>query len=91
VALLIEASTERLLYSADAALHPLHLAYPAWYSSFDWRPEQGVATRRALFAYAAAEKCLVLGCHFPFPGLGYVGQQRTRWQWRPLRAPNPQA
>jgi hypothetical protein len=40
--------------------------------------------RRALFAHAAAEQQLVLGCHFPFPGLGYVDQQRTRWQWRPL-------
>ena len=84
MALLIEAGAERLLYSADAAFHPLHLAYPAWYPSFDWRPEQSVATRRALFAHAAAEKYLVLGCHFPFPGLGHVGQQRTRWQWQPL-------
>jgi glyoxylase-like metal-dependent hydrolase (beta-lactamase superfamily II) len=85
MALAMTSGTERLLYSADAAVHPLHLAYPAWYPSSDLWPGQAVATRQALFNGAAASKDLVLGGHFPVPGLGYVRRKRTGWHWQPLQ------
>ena len=32
----------------------------------------------------AAEKALVLGFHFPFPGLGHIVQKGEGWQWQPI-------
>jgi glyoxylase-like metal-dependent hydrolase (beta-lactamase superfamily II) len=81
MALDIASGTERLLYSADAAVHALHLAHPGWYPSSDLRPDQAVASRRTLFDRAAGAADLVLCYHFPFPGLGYVRRKRTGWRW----------
>lgn len=89
MALVVTSGTARLLYSADAAIHPLHLAYPGWYSNADLRPDQALTTRRALFDRATAAHDLILGYHFPFPGLGHVRRTRTGWQWRPLSNPRP--
>ena len=80
----ISSGSEQLLYSADAALHPIHLEYPDWHALVDFRPEQAVSTRRQLFHRAAAEKALVLAFHFSFPGLGHVIQKGERVQWQPI-------
>ena len=39
---------------------------------FDSEPEKAVVTRRRVYDMASAEKILVSGYHFPFPGLGYI-------------------
>ncbi len=87
LALAITSGTELLLYSADAAVHPLHLAYPGWYPSSDLWPDRALATKRALFDRAAATADLIMGYHFPFPGLGHVRRKRTGWHWQPLAIP----
>jgi glyoxylase-like metal-dependent hydrolase (beta-lactamase superfamily II) len=89
LALGVTLGTERLLYSADAAVHPLHLAYPGWYPRSDLWPGQALATKRALFNGAAATADLVMGYHFPFPGLGHVRRKRSGWHWQPLAIPPP--
>ena len=43
-------------------------ANPDWQVMFDSEPEKAVATRRRVYDMAAAEKMLVAGYHFPFPG-----------------------
>ena len=33
---------------------------------------------------AATDKALVLGFHFPLPGLGHISQKQDAWQWQPI-------
>jgi glyoxylase-like metal-dependent hydrolase (beta-lactamase superfamily II) len=82
--LAISSGTEQLLYVSDAALHPIHLEHPGWHPAFDFAPQQAEATRRKLLQRAAAEKLLMIACHFPFPGLGRVTEKREAWQWHPI-------
>ena len=79
---------ERLLYISDTVVYPLHLEHPDWIMLYDIEPEQAAATKRALLDWAARDKLLVLGMHFPpFPSLGHVVAQGQGWQWQPIAAP----
>ena len=56
---------------------------------FDSEPEKAVATRRRIYDMASAEKILVAGYHFPFPGLGYIEKAGTGYRlvpaaWSPV-------
>ena len=78
----ISSAGDRLLFVADAIVHPLHLEYPDAIGATDHRPSEMVATRIKLLEKAAREKSLVSTSHFTFPGLGYVAPKQTRWEWR---------
>ena len=82
--LTISSGQEKLWYTADAIIHPLHLEHPDWYSAFDLKSKQARATMRRILERVTAQNSLVFACHFPFPGLGRVVQERDAWQWRPL-------
>ena len=84
MAVAISSEGENLLCFSDAAIHPIHLEQPDWYSVFDLAPEQALASKRRLMERAVVEKALVFGFHFSFPGLGHVIQRGEEWQWRPL-------
>jgi hypothetical protein len=58
------------------------MVYTAWYSTFDFDPQQVVRDRQRLLAWAASERMLLFAAHFPFPGLGTVRPQGQGWQWR---------
>jgi len=72
---------ERFLFIADLVLHPLHVVHPEWHSVVDADPALVAQTRRALFAKAADEACLVHAFHFPFPGLGRLHATSTGYSW----------
>jgi glyoxylase-like metal-dependent hydrolase (beta-lactamase superfamily II) len=77
-----------LLHVSDAALHPLHLEYPAWVPVFDIAPHQAIKSKQHIFDHAAEHHALVFAHHFPpFPNLGYVTKQTDGWRWEPLRSP----
>jgi glyoxylase-like metal-dependent hydrolase (beta-lactamase superfamily II) len=84
IAVAISSGDEQLLLISDAALHPIHLEQPDWYSVFDLAPEQALASKRRLVERATAEKALVQAFHFPFPGLGHVIPKGEAWQWQPI-------
>jgi len=81
----VSAGDEQLLYFSDTVLHPLHLEYPDWTPIYDILPEEAAASKRRIFDWAAEEKVLLLGMHFPpFPSLGYVVKKEKGWQWQPI-------
>jgi glyoxylase-like metal-dependent hydrolase (beta-lactamase superfamily II) len=84
MALDISSEGERLLYTSDVVLHPVHVEQPGWHAAVDLNPDQVTATRRKFLRIAASEKALVLAFHFPFPGLGRVMRKGESWQWRSL-------
>ena len=85
MALAVVSEADELLYTADVALHPLHLEHPDWYTVFDCDPGQALATKRRVFDRAADERALVLAYHFaPFPSLGHVVRRHEGWAWEPV-------
>ena len=83
----LELRSERqtLIVVGDAFFNPLSFHRPAWAFRFDHDPGQAEATRRALIDRAFETDALLLGYHFPFPGLGKLWRERTRAVWGPLR------
>jgi glyoxylase-like metal-dependent hydrolase (beta-lactamase superfamily II) len=50
----------------------LFARHPDWGAAFDQDPNAAVATRRKVYDMLAADRLLVQGFHYPFPGLGRV-------------------
>ena len=79
------AQGERLLYTGDTVLHPLHLEHPDWLPVFDILPESAAASKSRIFDLAASTQCWVMGQQFPpFPSLGHVVKQKIGWKWQPI-------
>lgn len=81
VALLLSSGKEQLLITADAVLHPLHLAHPEWRAVFDLDPQTAANTRQKLLDWAAADHVPVQAYHFPFPGHGAILKRAQGWEW----------
>lgn len=76
---------ERLLYTGDTVLQPLHLEHPDWLPKFDILPELAAASKQRIFDLAASTGSWVLGQHFPpFPNLGHVVKKEIGWEWQPI-------
>jgi glyoxylase-like metal-dependent hydrolase (beta-lactamase superfamily II) len=81
IAVLISSKDRKLLFVSDAFFHPLQVEYPEWAGIADLDPAMTVLTRRKLLELAVKENALVLGFHFPFPGLGWIIKNRERYAW----------
>jgi glyoxylase-like metal-dependent hydrolase (beta-lactamase superfamily II) len=82
----ITSAGQRLLFVADAIVHPLHIEYPETIGMTDHCPGQMVETRIRLLEKAAREHSLVATSHFAFPGLGTVVPKGASWQWHASRS-----
>jgi glyoxylase-like metal-dependent hydrolase (beta-lactamase superfamily II) len=80
----ITSKDEKLLFLADTALHPIHLAYPDWAAIQDMDPRQAAQTRRELLHKASDEQAGAIFFHFEFPSLGRVKPAELGWTWQPL-------
>jgi glyoxylase-like metal-dependent hydrolase (beta-lactamase superfamily II) len=80
---------QRLLWSGDTFLHPVHISHPEWYAAFDLRPEQAITMRRQLLAWAADEDMLLHAAHLPWPGLGRVRRADAGFRWEPIEPAQP--
>lgn len=81
IAVLISSRDRNLLYISDALFHPVQVEYPEWSGIADLDPEGTVLTRLHLLNIAVKANALVLGFHFPFPGLGWIIQHQARFNW----------
>ena len=76
---------ERLLYTGDTVLHPLHLEHPDWLPVFDILPESAARSKQYIFDLAVSTRCWVMGQQFPpFPSLGHVLKKDIGWEWQPI-------
>jgi len=73
IALGLEGGGRELLIFGDAVVSThVSFEYPEWQLFSDLDREEGARSRRRLLDRAATDEMLVLGFHFPFPGLGYA-------------------
>ncbi len=84
MAVLVQSGNQKLLCFADAAHNPVQTAYPDIGYAGDMDREKARSTRWALVEQSMNDQFLVYGCHFPFPGLGYVKEKNGKRAWRGL-------
>ncbi len=69
---------------SDAVTHPvLSFLHPEWLYKLSTRPEQTVATRRALLGRAADDRTTVTASHLPFPSVGRVSRGEDLFRLTP--------
>jgi glyoxylase-like metal-dependent hydrolase (beta-lactamase superfamily II) len=73
-----------LMHFGDAAGHALlSLRFPEHYLAFDTDKDMVVKTRREIFSQAAADRLIVVGYHFPWPGVGYIRRRENYFEFVP--------
>jgi glyoxylase-like metal-dependent hydrolase (beta-lactamase superfamily II) len=80
----IASGSGSLFLQADVSIVPaLFLRNPDWHVMFDSEPEKAVATRRRVYDMASKDKLLVVGYHFPFPGIGHIEKAGSGYHFEP--------
>ena len=80
----VESGGKQLLLTGDAfVFNQAGFEHPEWEFFGDMERERAGRTRRRLLDRAAADEMLILGYHFPFPGLGYALRHEAAYRWHP--------
>ena len=70
---------------SDVTNNPdLFARHPDWSASFDQDPVQAVATRRKVYDMLVADRMLVQGFHYPFPGLARIEKAEGGYRVMPM-------
>lgn len=65
-------------------LPALFVRNPGWHAAFDMDPVAAEAVRRKTFDRLSAERMLVAGYHFPFPGAAHIEKRADGYRYVPL-------
>ncbi len=80
---LVHSGADQLLLTADLAYHPVVNIERPWRPGPDRDKDAALEARRRIFDRAAADRLLVLGFHYPFPGLGHMLKTDSGYAWIP--------
>jgi glyoxylase-like metal-dependent hydrolase (beta-lactamase superfamily II) len=84
--ILFASGNEQFVYMGDIAHNPVtSLQHPDWTPIFDYEPAQAIKSRKAILDRVATDRVMVMGCHFPFPGIGHVVRYDTAYHWEPAQ------
>jgi glyoxylase-like metal-dependent hydrolase (beta-lactamase superfamily II) len=81
----IESNGMRGVFTGDVFHHPIQVYEPDWNTAFCVSPHEARAVRRALLERAAATGALVMPCHFPPPGAGFVRREGDGYRFEPAQ------
>ena len=74
----LSSGSSQLMLSNDTAYVPaLVVANPGWHGAYDQDQPTAEASRRKLLDRVIADKIMISGYHFPFPGAGTVAKDGT--------------
>jgi glyoxylase-like metal-dependent hydrolase (beta-lactamase superfamily II) len=84
-AFLVSSGKEQLMVSNDTMYVPALLApHPDWEGVYDQDGPMAVATRRKLVDRVIADKMMICGAHFPFPGAGAFVKDGGAYAFTPV-------
>jgi glyoxylase-like metal-dependent hydrolase (beta-lactamase superfamily II) len=82
---IIASGASKVYVQADVTNVPFLFARnPGWHLMFDQDPQMAEATRRKVYDMLAAEKMLLQGFHYPFPGLAYLEKSGSGYREIPV-------
>ncbi|WP_027135109.1 MBL fold metallo-hydrolase [Geminicoccus roseus] len=85
VSYVITSNGQSFLNVGDVVHHyALLFENPQWEFAFDTDPKQAAATRVKLFEMATSEQLVMLGYHFPFPGIGHIRKAQKGFDYVPM-------
>jgi glyoxylase-like metal-dependent hydrolase (beta-lactamase superfamily II) len=74
----LSSGSSQLMIANDTAYVPaLVVANPGWHGAYDQDANTAEASRRKLLDRVIAEKLMICGYHFPFPGAGRIEKDGT--------------
>jgi glyoxylase-like metal-dependent hydrolase (beta-lactamase superfamily II) len=86
-AFLVGSGNQQLMISNDTAYVPALLApHPEWQGTYDQDGPLAVESRRRLIDRVIADKMLVCGAHFPFPGAGAFAKDGNGYAFTPAQS-----
>jgi glyoxylase-like metal-dependent hydrolase (beta-lactamase superfamily II) len=86
----ISSGSSRVYVQSDVTNVPVLFArHPGWHAAFDQDPKTAEETRRKVYDMITAEKMLIQGFHYPFPGLAHLekagdGYREVPAPWNPV-------
>jgi glyoxylase-like metal-dependent hydrolase (beta-lactamase superfamily II) len=86
----VASGDSKILVQADVTNIPeFFLRNPDWHVVYDVEPDLAQSTRHKFYDMAAAEKATVVGFHFPFPSIGHVEKDGSKYRlipavWSPV-------
>ena len=84
-AFLVGSGGEQLMVSNDTMYVPALLApHPDWQGAYDQDGQAAIATRRKLVDRVIADKMMMCGAHFPFPGAGTFAKDGNAYAFTPV-------
>jgi glyoxylase-like metal-dependent hydrolase (beta-lactamase superfamily II) len=84
-AYLVTSGKEQLMVSADTMYVPALLApHPDWQGAYDQDGPTAITTRRKLIDRVIADKMMICGSHFPFPGAGAFTKDGDAYAFAPV-------
>jgi glyoxylase-like metal-dependent hydrolase (beta-lactamase superfamily II) len=87
VAFHVSSGSQQLMISNDTAYVPALLApHPEWQGAYDQDGPLAVESRRKLLDRVIAEKMMICGAHFPFPGAGSFAKDGSGYAFTPVKA-----
>jgi glyoxylase-like metal-dependent hydrolase (beta-lactamase superfamily II) len=85
-AYLVTSGNQQLMVSNDVAYVPALLApHPEWQGAYDQDGPLAITTRKALLDRVIAEKMMICGAHFPFPGAGVFEKDGAGYAFTPVK------
>jgi glyoxylase-like metal-dependent hydrolase (beta-lactamase superfamily II) len=83
----VSSGNQQLMISNDTAYVPALLGpHPEWQGAYDQDGPLAVETRRKLIDRVIAEKMMICGAHFPFPGAGSFAKDGSGYAFTPVKA-----
>jgi glyoxylase-like metal-dependent hydrolase (beta-lactamase superfamily II) len=86
----LSSGSGKVFIQSDVTNNPNPFAtHPGWHAFFDQDGDVAEKTRRRVYDMVVAEKLMVQGFHYPFPGLGHVEKDGSGYRvvpapWNPV-------
>jgi glyoxylase-like metal-dependent hydrolase (beta-lactamase superfamily II) len=82
---LVTSGRDQLMVSNDTMYVPALLApHPEWQGSYDQDGAMAVTTRRRIIDQVIADRMMICGAHFPFPGIGTFVKDGNAYAFTPV-------
>lgn len=81
IGLIVGKDNDKVLFIADAFLHPLHIENINWQTKYDQDHKIAKESRLKLLDLAYSNDLRINAFHFDFPGMGKIEKHKGGWKW----------